>query len=63
MPGGVLIGDAGTYDRLSRLLLGGLFRGIAADVAAWRRPAAKVLEVGCGPGLLSFGWHAPTVSR
>jgi SAM-dependent methyltransferase len=54
VPGGILIGDTGTYDRLSRILMGGLFRGIAADVAAAAPAEAKVLEVGCGPGLLSI---------
>ena len=32
--GGILIGHAGVYDTLSRLLLGPLIDGIAADVAA-----------------------------
>ena len=54
VPGGILISSAGTYDRLSRLLMGGLFRGIAADIAAVAPPQARVLEVGCGPGLLSI---------
>ena len=55
VPGGILIRDAGTYDALShRLLLGSLFDGIAADVAAVASPGARVLEVGCGPGYLSI---------
>ena len=54
VPGGVLIGDTGTYDRISHTLLSGLFRGIAADIAAVAPPQASVLEVGCGPGLLSI---------
>ncbi len=54
VPGGVLIGDAAMYDRVSRVVLGGLFRGIAADVAAGAPAHAKVLEIGCGPGLLSI---------
>ncbi len=54
VPGGVLIGDTGNYDRATRLLMGGLFRGIAADVAAAAPPSGKVLEVGCGPGLLAI---------
>ena len=54
VPGGVLIGDAGAYDRLSRMLMGGLFRGIAADIAAVASPQARVLEVGCGPGQLAL---------
>lgn len=51
--GGVLIGDAGGYDRVSRLLFGPLFKGIAADVATIAPMGGKTLEVGCGPGLLS----------
>jgi ubiquinone/menaquinone biosynthesis C-methylase UbiE len=54
VPGGILIGDAAAYDALShRLLLGSLFEGIAADVAAAAPDGARVLEVGCGPGHLS----------
>ena len=51
--GGILIGHAGVYDTLSRLLLGPLIDGIAADVAAVAPAGARVLEVGCGPGHLS----------
>ena len=51
--GGVLIDDAGAYDSHSRLLLGRFFRGIAADVATSARAGSRILEVGCGPGLLS----------
>jgi SAM-dependent methyltransferase len=51
--GGILIGHAGAYDTLSRLLLGPLIDGIAADVAAVAPAGARVLEVGCGPGHLS----------
>jgi ubiquinone/menaquinone biosynthesis C-methylase UbiE len=54
VPGGVLISDAGTYDRITRMLMGGLFRGIAADIAAAVPNQAKVLEVGCGPGQLAL---------
>jgi SAM-dependent methyltransferase len=54
VPGGILIGDAGVYDVLSRLLLGSLFEGIAADVATVAPDGAQVLEVGCGPGRLSI---------
>jgi SAM-dependent methyltransferase len=54
VPGGILIGDAVAYDMLSRLLLGPLFAGIAADVAAAAPDSARVLEVGCGPGRLAL---------
>src|SRR5207342_1408407 len=54
VPGGVLIGDAGRYDLLSRLVSGPLFRGIAANVAAFVPTDSRVLEIGCGPGLLSI---------
>ena len=54
-PGGVLISDAGLYDALShRLLLGSLFRPVAADIAAVAPDRARVLEVGCGPGQLAI---------
>ena len=52
-PGGILIGDPGAYDSHTRILLGSLYRGIAADIARETAPAASVLEVGCGPGRLS----------
>src|SRR5512132_3423839 len=52
--GGVLVGHAGVYDTLSRLLLGPPYRRIAADVAAVAQNGAQVLEVGCGPGHLSI---------
>lgn len=54
MSGGILIGDASAYDTMSRILLGPLFRRIAADVAAVAPDSARVLEVGCGPGHLSM---------
>jgi hypothetical protein len=54
VPGGILIGDTVTYDAFSRLLLGPLFRRIAADLAAVAPDGARVLEVGCGPGHLSI---------
>lgn len=53
VPGGTLMNDAGAYDAWSRRLLGPLFRGIAADIAAGTPPNARILEVGCGPGHLS----------
>jgi 2-polyprenyl-3-methyl-5-hydroxy-6-metoxy-1,4-benzoquinol methylase len=50
VPRGILIGD----DALShRFLLGSLFERIAADIAAATPDAARLLEVGCGPGRLS----------
>jgi SAM-dependent methyltransferase len=52
--GDILIGHAGVYDTLSWLLLGPLYRRIAADVAAAAPVGAPVLEVGCGPGHLSI---------
>jgi SAM-dependent methyltransferase len=52
--GGILVGHAGVYDRLSRLLLGPLVRRIATDVTAVAPDGAQILEVGCGPGLLSL---------
>jgi ubiquinone/menaquinone biosynthesis C-methylase UbiE len=54
VPGGILIGHAGRYDTLSRLLLSPLVKRIAADVAAVAPASAQVLEVGCGPGHLSI---------
>jgi SAM-dependent methyltransferase len=54
VPGGVVMGDPWGYDVVSRLLLGPFFRGVAADVAAATSSGATVLEIGCGPGLLSI---------
>ena len=63
LPGGVLAGDAAAYDSLvGRLVLGSLFRSVAADVAAvassgvpdGATEGTRVLEVGCGPGRLSI---------
>ena len=54
VPGGSLIGNAGVYDALSRLLLGSFVKHIAADVAAVAADGARVLEAGCGPGHLSI---------
>ena len=52
--GGILIGHAGVYDTMSRLLLGSFAERIAADVAAVAPAGARVLEVGCGPAHLSI---------
>lgn len=54
VPGGILIGDVRAYDLQSRLLLGSLFRAIAADIGAVTPPGSRVLEVGCGPGHLAI---------
>ena len=54
MAGGVLMGNAGRYDTLSRFLLGSFYRSIAADVGSVAPGDAQVLEVGCGPGHLSM---------
>jgi ubiquinone/menaquinone biosynthesis C-methylase UbiE len=53
VPGGILIGQVGAYDRVTGILLAPFFRSIVADIAATVAPGAKVLEVGCGPGHLS----------
>jgi SAM-dependent methyltransferase len=55
VPGGILIGDAHAYDRLShRILLGSFFGGIAEDIAAKAAQGDLMLEVGSGPGHLSI---------
>lgn len=38
--GGILIGDAAAYDRLTGWLLGSFYDGIAADIAATAAPGA-----------------------
>lgn len=53
MAGGIVMPDAGAYDRMSGWLFGSLFGPIAADAAAFAVPGARVLEVGCGPGHLA----------
>ena len=54
VPGGILMGQPGVYDKLTGILMGSLVRGIAADVAAASPAGTRVLDVGCGPGLLSI---------
>jgi SAM-dependent methyltransferase len=54
VPGGILMGNVGAYDTMSRLILGSRFRSIAADVVAVSPLGARALEVGCGPGHLSI---------
>ena len=54
LPGGVVMGDVGGYDVLSRFLFGSLFRRIAGDVVATAPGPGRILEVGCGPGWLSI---------
>lgn len=51
--GGIVMADAGHYDRLSGWLLGGFYSGVADDVAAAAPPGGRVLDVGCGPGHLA----------
>jgi SAM-dependent methyltransferase len=54
VPGGILMRDVASYDRLSGFFVGSLFGGIADDVASVVSKDARVLEVGCGPGHLSI---------
>jgi SAM-dependent methyltransferase len=53
VPGGVLMGDVGGYDRYAGLLLRSFYSGVASDVGATVARGARVLEIGCGPGRLS----------
>jgi SAM-dependent methyltransferase len=53
VPGGTLINDVREYDTMTRVLLGSLYRSIAADVGAAAPRHGRVLEVGCGPGHLA----------
>jgi hypothetical protein len=61
VPGGILIGDAGVYDTLTRLLLGPLIGGIAGDVAAVAPAGAQVLGADGEPGEASPGRASPEV--
>jgi SAM-dependent methyltransferase len=54
VPGGVLMGDAMSYDALTGALFGRFLRGVAADVAEAAPARARVLDVGCGPGRLAI---------
>jgi hypothetical protein len=61
--GGILIGDAASYDALShRLLLGSLFGRIAADVAAVARTARGCSRSVADPAACPSGWPASTAS-
>jgi SAM-dependent methyltransferase len=51
--GGVLVGNAQAYDRITGVLLGGFYDAVAADIAATAASGAAVLDVGCGPGHLT----------
>ena len=51
--GGMLVPNALFYDRMARLLLGPLFKGIADDIADTSSGESRILEVGCGPGHLA----------
>lgn len=52
--GGILIDDAGGYDRFTTLLLSGFYRSVARNVADNAPRGARILEIGCGPGRLSI---------
>lgn len=51
--GGIVMNDAAGYERHTGWLLGGFYRGIAADIASVAPSHGRVLEVGCGPGRLA----------
>jgi SAM-dependent methyltransferase len=51
--GGIVMTDAGAYDRMTSWLLGSFYAGVARDVAAAVPAGARVLDVGCGPGRLA----------
>ena len=52
-PGGIIMGDAASYDSLSGVLLGSFYDSVAADVAVAAPQSGQVLDVGCGPGHLA----------
>ena len=56
--GGILIGHAGVYDTMSRLLLGSFAERIAADVAAVAPPAHRSWRSAADPGTCRSGWPA-----
>lgn len=53
-PGGIVMGDAASYDSLSGFLLRSFYDSVAADAAAAAPLAGRVLDVGCGPGHLAI---------
>jgi hypothetical protein len=63
VPGGILIGDAVVYDRLGRLLLSPLVKGIAADIAAVAPTAPGCSRSGAGLATCRSGWLASTAWR
>ncbi len=52
-PEGILIADAGAYDRIAGFLLGSFYAGVARDIASTAPAGARVLDIGCGPGHLA----------
>ena len=62
VPGGILMGQPGLYDKLAGILMGSLIRGIAADVAAGSRREPGYSTSAAGRATSRSGW--PTwVSR